>query len=540
MTSDIRRLIINTRERFLSDDWNTATDLIARQNINSIVAVATPDFSGPSVDFYGVLSGLLVTATGTTLTVQIEQGSAVLYDPAAAGLYDSEYRWIEVGSPIAVDLSSFVSPGLPRWVCIEITPGDEVESSSLRDIFNPLTNTFVPQTVPKIRRSAPVATVTAGAPSATPVLPLGTPGRIPLAYVYIPGGALAIPTGNLIYCRPVFSPRLGDSAPNRIGGGIDVPAPNGGDVLTPRPVRVGFGFTAFEVAIATLSAPIDLAAAGSPIFAFGEAYPPTGPNALPVYLYAMTAPYPAGYDTNLAPREFLPSNPLVAETLIPSYTAGMGNGIVVASYTPPFPLDGPIPTNIALVSGAINDPFWNGGPGAGAPTQIRVAYIGAATYWFGTINGLLGQHTLDGHTVRFPDDPPMSGFDTRINSTALLVPGNYGFEDPMFLSGGRWSPLTANHYSAYYVTQYNGAITSGVGVFTEVSDRAASSTNTPRVFRVDKSMLLDESVVFSALHHTVDGQFSWTHQNLAFSPPTNTSTLTIVVCGYVDSGLARV
>lgn len=448
MTNDARRVVWNTRERALSDDLDNATDLLIRQIINNLAYSAAPDALA-SLNLYGVINGLLVGSTGVSLTVQVDIGLAVKYDTVAAGVYDSRYRMIEVTTPVNVDVSALVDPANPRWVVIEIEPGNATESMALRDIFNPATGQFVPQAVPKVLKSEPVVTARAGVPAVTtPAMPPGVAGKIPLAYVYLPAAALAVNPDLIVRCRPLLTPRLGEQSANLTGGGWEVAADgdsvaraSGGMQWRPAffPTPISLDAVAFAA-----GGYADLALSGSDMWAAGHAYPVT---TAPIYLFLMAAPYPAGYDANLVGREFVPADQAAVAAVIPSYHRGISGGILAACNDAPDNTSAPIGAQVGLAIFGVNDPTWGGGPGVNAVTQGRVAYVGAVSFVLGE-GGLLSQRVENRSRIRFRTT---AGGDETYNQstggTTFNQLGNFAFSLPFTLPApDRWAPLTASTF----------------------------------------------------------------------------------------------
>ena len=535
MSNDARRVIYNTRERAESDDLNNTTDLLLRQAINNLAFTNAPDaFTG--LNLYGVVAGLVVGSTGLSLTVVIDLGLAVKYDAPAADVYDSKYRLIEVTTPITVDVSSYVNGINPRWVVIEIEPGSAVESMSLRDIYNPATAMFVPQSVPKVRKSEPLVSITAGVAAPTPIMPAGTAGRIPLAYVYLGAGALAVNPDTIVGCRPLLTPRLGEAAANLTGGGFEVAT----DAISVVTASCGMQFrpalfpTVISLDSTVLSA--DLDAVGSNMWATGSAYPAT---TAPIYLYLMSAPYPAGYDANLVGREFVPADQAAVAAVIPSYHAGVTGGILAATTDAPDNLNAAIGTHVGLAVFGVNDPTWNGGPGVSAALQGRVAYVGSVAFKL-SLGGLLAQRVDNRSRVRFKTTA--AGDESVVQPTGgstFNQLGNWGFLKPLTLPApDRWAPLTAHAFEVTWRFSWVGTDPSYVWhlsvdetpspFVTVVSDRMiAAGAGAP-------TTLIREG---TNVHNTnASGACRWETTNAA---AVGSTTLRVRVWGYEDAMLER-
>jgi len=304
MSSDIERIIWNTRERIASNDFNDATDLQNRATIEALAS--TLDRKS------GVVYGLQVTTTGIGLNATVSPGLA-LYDTSTPTPNDSAFQWIELMGTEDVVLPPADAVN-PRWDVIEIQANDVVEVSSLRDVFNPALGTFTPQTLVKRRGSEPILSVRSGIASATPQYPAGVDGVIPLAYVYVPAGVAVVPTGSEVLCRPILRTNPDLLLPSEVkvtGGGITAAAvPAVGGVITIGATKGQFDDgTPFEIAAETSFVPND---AGST-----TPYPNVVNDQL-YHVYATKVRYPALYSPTLAPREFVPG----VEAL-----AGIGGGV---------------------------------------------------------------------------------------------------------------------------------------------------------------------------------------------------------------------
>jgi hypothetical protein len=371
MASHIRRLIWNTRERLLSTDLNDAQALQHRAMTEALAASQHGDQQQ-----LGVLRGLTVSIPGGSLSVNVAAGIALRLATAATP-YDSPLQWIELATSTAVDLASFVDPANPRWVCIEIAGADTPIVQSLRDIFLPANCTFTQATVDKVRGSAPTLHVTAGTAAATPQFPAGTAGRIPLAYVYLPAAAGTLTAGDIVHCRPILKggghfDTFRGGVRDVQGGGVEVTAAGTSVVLEECTGTFPLHHVPFGIAGGTTLA---IPTAGWD----GAATP--GASA-PTYLYAVPAPFPAGFDSTLAPREFRPE--ASAATRFPALvSAGFSGCIVIASAQAP---------NTATVSGApsgggnfsITAAPW--GALSIVVPHSRAVYLGAISWRFASTN----------------------------------------------------------------------------------------------------------------------------------------------------------
>lgn len=375
MASNNRRVIFNTRERLLSTDFNDATALFHAKSTDEVAAALTGDFyknSGGAGAQSGIIGGGYVSTDGVSLNASVSPVIGLKYGTGATSL-DSPYLKIESAAATTIDLSTFVDGGNPRWVCIEVAPGDTAEVVSTRDVFQPALGTFTPVSVDKIRAPAPVFTVNAGTPAASPALPLGTAGTVPLAYVYIPAAAAVLLTSDVVRCRPL----LGNSSSFyevKGKGGVNVTSA-GGTVARLNPVGARFPRAGSDSGL--LGTPVvDSNIATNPNFALGESYPA---GDAPIYFYLSSAPYPGGYDVDVAnvTREFvdltvagtprIPSNPSVS----PGVSI---NGLIVCSTTAPAVTGLSAPSSVGSYPGALqlNDSTWASG------TAGSSVYLGSA------------------------------------------------------------------------------------------------------------------------------------------------------------------
>lgn len=363
MSSFNRRLIFNTRERVLSTDQNDQQALIDSNLDNTAVAVAAQNtgvgyVAGATVAS-GVVDGLIVTANnpGVNLEVVVSPGLAYKLGTPPTSL-DSSLRRIELTADYVLDLAALVQ-AQPRWVAIEIAPADVVELTAFRDIWQPATGTFVPANVEKIREPAPVITANAGTAGATPALPDGTAGTIPLAYVYLAGAATSVAVTDFVSCRPLYA-NLQDAQVR--GGGINV-GTTGGSTFSPAGQSGAWSSGAsYSVTTSAISAN----PSGGYVWNVGESWAGLAGNNRAVYAYACAAPYPIGYDADVGrrTREFvnltsvIPSCPVVTNPLVLLTTgapaAGRFGGISLSSADPTWGSGGTISSSDCHYLGCVS------------------------------------------------------------------------------------------------------------------------------------------------------------------------------------------
>jgi len=384
MSSNDKQVVENTRERWLSTDFNDNNALIYANIADYVAAVGTGEFSAvATTNRGGILAGGLVTANGVTLDIEISPLLGFKVGPPP-GPFDSRYLKIQTIEPTAIDLTVFVDPGNPKWVAIEVAPGQIPEVVSSRDIFQPALGTFTPQNVPKITGPQPVFTVNEGVAAPNPQLPLGNPDVVPLAYIYLEAGASAVNGEDIVWCRPQFlSARNFQEFTGRGGVEVDDQIGAGTYLCKPQPITVtpfGRPTLAIDQGLGPIQPTIiDVAATNDPNFAQGEAFP-AGADAR-IGVWFSPAPYPPGYDADVRNnREFrafgdrIPSVPTGTNN---GYTA---NGVFVFSAVSQGALDNfqgnPEPAILA-----INDSTWNGG----TLDPLATYYVGSvANYQVGT------------------------------------------------------------------------------------------------------------------------------------------------------------
>ena len=375
MSSNDKQVVENTRERWLSTDFNDNNALIYANAADAYAAIATGAFATTNIARGGVLSGGAVQANGFDLNITVTP--IIAYKVGAPpGPFDSRFLKIQTTEPTVIPLTP--DPGNPKWVAIEVSPGQFPEVVSSRDIFQPALGTFTPQNVPKITGPLPVFTVNEGVPAPNPQLPAGNPDVIPLAYVYLEASATQVETLDVIFCRPAF--QAATEFPDFKGGvgGLSVLDQTGAGTYLANPGPLNYTPPFRPTIRVQEGGTIDLAATNDPNFVEGEAFPAGADARIGVWL--APAPYPPGYDLDVRDnREYLD-----ASGRIPSSPATAGfpvtrNGVYVFSNASN-PTNGPTAIPNPAIT-AINDSTWNGGT---IDTQAMV-YVGSvANYQFGT------------------------------------------------------------------------------------------------------------------------------------------------------------
>lgn len=323
MATDMYRKFLNTRQRITSTFVNRMTSLAAR-NLQEALRYAL----GGDVSRGGVIAGLTCSINGGTMTVTVAAGLGLLVD-AAMVHPDSQYRWCELTAGTSVNIPA-ADPANPRWDVIEIAPGNTTIGAALVDEWNPATGTFSSVSRDDEYQPTPTLSVRSGTAAASPLFPAGIAGRIPLAYVYVPAAAVTLTANDLVHCRPMLkAPGSLDTARaskrSVQGGGVAVAADGTTLALRGCTGYMPSSHAPFGVGVVGSSTSLAMVASS---FSGGSL---PGTDAA-VALFAVRPPYPTGYDTTLAPREFRPE--ANATTRFPSLVSAQLSGcIVVASTT---------------------------------------------------------------------------------------------------------------------------------------------------------------------------------------------------------------
>lgn len=421
MTSDLRKTILNTRERWTSSKYNTQIQIHDRnlqESLRHLIGSKS-----------GVVEGLEVAVSPGTMQVLVSPGLGILFDNAKAEP-DSKYRWIELLASTAVTLAA-ADPVNPRWDVIEAQPGVASTGLFSRDIFNPSLGTFTPQNVSIEESPAPVLTARSGTASPTPELPDGITGRVPLAYVYVPGAAATLTVGDTIDCRPLLHTAKGTSVD---GGGVSVATTATRDAAIHPLEAVGEDYPGGSMRVAAITA-LDMDVANHPFFRVGQSYPA---GITRIYLYAAPAPYPPGYDASMARRLFRPGSNIGPGARIPSVPAAVAAAvrdcIIVASTTTPVTVDTLIGDHVS--GEEINDGTWGEGPLGPS------VYLGALVVQ--NSGDLLGiQQYKGGGIVTFgvgdPTDLPNSQ-DSRTSSASGVLNYDMRLNGPLTSAGSAIFP----------------------------------------------------------------------------------------------------
>ncbi len=197
MTAD--RVIINNLERAASSDINLLQQLGSRALDAFMAAQGSKAVSNPSnvTPFIGadIARSLCVDlkvrgdgANGAVVSAGLLMQASGTWPSAANPPYD-------LGLTYGLQLSSLPlvlpTPAVATWFLIEVRVTDVVTVSGFRDIFDPVTETFVPTNVNKVRECGVEVQTVLGTAVSLPA-PSGDPW-VPIGYAKTAGGGVPAP-----------------------------------------------------------------------------------------------------------------------------------------------------------------------------------------------------------------------------------------------------------------------------------------------------------------------------------------------------------
>lgn len=193
-------IVFNNLERALSSDLNDVqsdaarflSELLKYQLSTRVIGIQ------PEAIASVVLGGLTCSPSGADVSVgagALAQNTATL--APVPGPLDSTYRLARLDAPIIVPMPA---PGLTTYYLIEAQMAEVIALSTLRDVYNPGTDTFVPTLLTKqIRRTIVTQLLVGGANAPAP-----TGGNwVPLAIVRRPAGGGPVVATDIDDVRPI-------------------------------------------------------------------------------------------------------------------------------------------------------------------------------------------------------------------------------------------------------------------------------------------------------------------------------------------------
>lgn len=462
---------VNTRERALSSDWNRQVELGNRGIVEGLSAAV----SGNARES-GVLgdTSYLVTPLNGTMKSAISPGLALYYDTTK--VYPlSTMVWCE--SREVREVTHDAADVLARWDVVEMRPGELVSSTQPRDQFDPLTGTFSVVNMTKEIKSYPEFQVRKGNASASPAVPTGVAGWIPLAYVQIPANAVSVDQTKVVYCRPLLSDRNIDRegyttattanayATNVKGGGLSFEGGNlVGSLVNSMSGRFAGHHHTFRITKA------------SPVRITTMTWDGGGLPAVEtvVYFYAIPAPYPAGYDSSMAKRElWTPNVDNLYGVSGGFYDVTLQSGcLIVASTKAPDPAH---PAGASAGFGSFAHEFFTDGAPASSPASSWV-YIGAG--FFDDDGNQVVTQLCVGNRVATKRKPGKSFFD----DLPIAAPTSYNmWSESVGDNVVQW-PVTARDINLQVRATVNAAGNLRLNMFDEFGDDTNSAGQLINVF----------------------------------------------------------
>lgn len=455
MTDCIDETVYNTRERAVSSDLNRMTALLHRAQLEAMAFMA----SG-SVKKSGCFGdSFIITPQAGTMRTSIGVGLALFVDSTAV-YPESQTVWTE--SLEIREVTHDAADAQPRYDVIEMQPGTLVSSTQPRDVFDPVTGTFTVVNLTKEIKSYPTFRIVKGTAGAVPSIPAGSAGWMPLGYVYIPGGAVSLVATDVVYARPILaalveqegwvSPKPSALATELDGGGVDA----AGSSLVTTVSRTLTGrfpghFSKFRASAQTTMTLSTLTSDGG--------FPVA--NSV-LYWYAIPAPWPAGYDASMAPREFWTPTPSLV------YSAGFSSAtrqegcLLVASATAPV-ADSPsgAPTGTA----SFTHTFFSAG--ASSSSRTNWVYVGACYYELAG-NQIITQRTRNNlvATQRKPGFNLLASLPIAANT--LIQLNNEVVGQPVV----SWPMSVAREVAVHFRAALNAGGNVRIDAFDELSDDA--------------------------------------------------------------------
>lgn len=220
MSNGGSRVVLNTRERIISNDHNRLQDMIGGARAAAMARLhgdvydaRTPGYApqttvgGQTPMLADVFGGLFVQVDDPN-NLFIDPGVVGVVDPdASPGLDDEVYK--------VIDDPGLTTAGVLTWqanasgsIRIDVILADVVEQvleTDNRDIFDPATGLFTVQTVNKVVAKRLSYSILRGTPGAgMPVLP----NQIVLAVASVPDGTASWADVGFWDCRPLVSERM--------------------------------------------------------------------------------------------------------------------------------------------------------------------------------------------------------------------------------------------------------------------------------------------------------------------------------------------
>lgn len=349
-------LTINPRERALSVDVNRLQAFKDQAQAEALLylqeGTTTLDTDGLGHLAYPlsvaatppqatIIGGLQPVPSDGTFNIQVTGGLCAFYAPdVPANPDDSPYKFISDPGSLVLTFAANAGPGT-RVDVLECQPVDAVLETDNRDIFDPSSGLFAPQSVNKVQAKRLTYRIRQG------VLGNGYPGSVagwlPLAVIAIPAAAANLDTCDIWDCRPLSQGRIfppGKAV--QFNHNLDRQA-LGIDTLSAAPARLIRGFSESDSAFGYKTGGHIRTGNYSSSAAYVDSFDVTNvnnqePGFAPVvgalwYLYTIGKPFglPRFAKYTQAPGRF-PSNPegiLVISNKAPNAFSGLGVNIAL-------------------------------------------------------------------------------------------------------------------------------------------------------------------------------------------------------------------
>lgn len=219
MSNGGKRVVLNTRERVISNDFNRVQDMVGQARA-VLMARLYNDVYKTSISGYTdqeILGGQtpMIADVYGGLFVRVDDPSSLFVDPGvigvvdpdpSPGLDDNPYKLVDDPGQSIAGVLTFLANGSPS-ARIDVLLADvqeQVEETDNRDVFDPATGLFTPQMVNKVVRKRLVYTMLRGtAGSGLPSLP----NQVPLLVALVPSGAADFSDCTFWDVRPMVNER---------------------------------------------------------------------------------------------------------------------------------------------------------------------------------------------------------------------------------------------------------------------------------------------------------------------------------------------
>jgi hypothetical protein len=219
MANGGKRVVFNTRERVISNDHNRLQDMIGQARAAQLARASTdvyfssrpghtsPVITGGQVPMVADVFGGLFVKVDDPTSLFVDAGVLGVVDPdATPGLDDDPYKLVNDPGLQTGGVLTFLAnaSGSRRIDVVLADVVDLVLETDNRDIFDPATGLFTPQTVNKVVSKRLSYTIIRGTPG------LGMPAltnTLPLVVASVPDGALTWADATFWDVRPLWQDR---------------------------------------------------------------------------------------------------------------------------------------------------------------------------------------------------------------------------------------------------------------------------------------------------------------------------------------------